>query len=532
MKKQLSLENSMIFSLSLGIVIVIITLIVARPEPEEFTQIYIEDFQTLPRFLEPNQTTSFNVTINNLERKNYTYNYTLNKELYKLNYCNIPKLYISDNKTHTYHLQPGQIIKEDKYELEFIYSPKTLYPKVFLELKDKYRITLDEKNNTITFTTLQDEVTTKHNLEPLKNKHVLLTYDKRNLKLYIDNKKVMDLNLGFDATSSYFDFGAEKATFYNVKTRQDEQATEYHIRNTDLEYSSTYLKKEDNEYNFTFNATDEFLMEHWGNTIININNMIIETDNLKLYYKKPFLHINNNSYRANLTEPAITVLNRTTDNPIYITTQTHQLKFNLGTEKVTDFNEILERFSQLNIPEEQIRQIYLDIKTRQERNMEFNMDYLIENHTRINTRLEFMNITIKKNRLEYNDETYPIDQRKEWNNLKIISKEGKTKLFNNGQKILDLNKTFNNTPQVKLNTTAITRNVVLRDGTYTENFDTKECPLNNYKNITEEGNITVPYTYNQTLPFNITIEEPYDYAKISFSIKNNTQDVHFWVMDI
>ncbi len=65
--------NAIIISLIIGIVIVIVTLVIARPEPESFTELYFNDHQNLPKYSQDSYNFSF--TIHNLENKDINYKY-------------------------------------------------------------------------------------------------------------------------------------------------------------------------------------------------------------------------------------------------------------------------------------------------------------------------------------------------------------------------------------------------------------------------------------------------------------------------
>src|SRR3989344_1068364 len=72
-----SIYNAIIISLVIGIIIVIITLVVFRPEKESFTEIYFEDHESLPRYTNSNDEYSFRFTINNLENQDFKYRYKI-----------------------------------------------------------------------------------------------------------------------------------------------------------------------------------------------------------------------------------------------------------------------------------------------------------------------------------------------------------------------------------------------------------------------------------------------------------------------
>lgn len=67
--------NAIIISLVIGIIIVTVTLVVARPEPESFTELYFNNHQDLPKY---NQDAyEFSFSIHNLENKDINYKYQI-----------------------------------------------------------------------------------------------------------------------------------------------------------------------------------------------------------------------------------------------------------------------------------------------------------------------------------------------------------------------------------------------------------------------------------------------------------------------
>ncbi|MFP4112319.1 MAG: hypothetical protein ACLFUO_04940 [Candidatus Woesearchaeota archaeon] len=555
-KFKLDLYNSMIISLILGIIIVITTLFLARPEPESFTELYINDFQNLPKFLSQNQNTNFSVTIHNLENNNFTYNYSLRKELYKVNYCNEPTLYMTDNKTKTYHLDPGQIIKEDYYELEFSYSPKTKDPVIRILFSDIYEIEIDERQNKTRIIKLNPlpknpEITeTEYEFMDFTNKNIMIIYDNPTLQLYINNELISETSIA-NATKGYFDFAQENglSTFYNVKTRQNNKITDYRIINSDVEYERKTIREDENKYSFDFDA-DDFLLETSipisinGTAEIRINDIIIPFENngnLKVFRKNNTLELyKNNQLKAEFFTDAqesvnVTIKEKNTRmRTVSVYTDNLHKSFYLGTEQPQSFDELIEEFSIINIPEEELRRIYLEILEDIERDITFSLNYLLEGENpEISIQLlDPFNITIRKGSLKINNNTYPITQNRDWNNFHLESREN-TIIYHNGDIIANLNTTFDYTPMVEYNSTgAITKNVYIRDGEYYERFDEETCNPEPYKVISENSTITIPHDYNETINYTVSIEDEYDYAKIAFSLDNLDQEVYFWVMDI
>ena len=69
------LYNSLIISLIIGIIIVLVTLILFKPEKENFTQLYFNDHQSLPEYSQNSYNLSF--TIDNHENQDYNYTYVI-----------------------------------------------------------------------------------------------------------------------------------------------------------------------------------------------------------------------------------------------------------------------------------------------------------------------------------------------------------------------------------------------------------------------------------------------------------------------
>jgi len=72
-----SIYNAIIISLIIGIIIVIATLIIARPEKETFTELYFENHENLPKYSNPDNYYSFKFTIHNVENKDFNYTYRI-----------------------------------------------------------------------------------------------------------------------------------------------------------------------------------------------------------------------------------------------------------------------------------------------------------------------------------------------------------------------------------------------------------------------------------------------------------------------
>jgi len=71
-----SIYNAIIVSLVIGIVIVVTTLVVARPEPERFTELYFNNHQDLDKYSRDGKH-EFSFTVHNLEGEDKDYEYEI-----------------------------------------------------------------------------------------------------------------------------------------------------------------------------------------------------------------------------------------------------------------------------------------------------------------------------------------------------------------------------------------------------------------------------------------------------------------------
>jgi len=98
------LYTAMIWALSIGIVVVIVTLFITRPAPESFTELYFNNHTTLPEYITLNTSYSYSFTLHNLENKNTTYNYTISTEYFDLDYtCEKPEIIFRARKFFKNH---------------------------------------------------------------------------------------------------------------------------------------------------------------------------------------------------------------------------------------------------------------------------------------------------------------------------------------------------------------------------------------------------------------------------------------------
>ncbi len=128
-----SIYNAIIIALVIGIIIVIITLIYFRPEPETFTELYFNDHQDLPKYSQNEYNFSF--TIANHENKDFEYTYRIN----------IDDIVIEENKVFIKNKENKTIEKtiqfniEDKSKIQVqVSTPKELL-EIHFWVKNSYK---------------------------------------------------------------------------------------------------------------------------------------------------------------------------------------------------------------------------------------------------------------------------------------------------------------------------------------------------------------------------------------------------------
>jgi hypothetical protein len=120
-----SLHHTLIWSLAIGIIIVIAALLLAKPYSENLTELYFNNHASLPEYSMVNSTERFSFTINNLENKDMTYTYSISAELYNMDYsCTRPEVYLESRQEseysgylENYYSIPTRIMTTDKPEL-------------------------------------------------------------------------------------------------------------------------------------------------------------------------------------------------------------------------------------------------------------------------------------------------------------------------------------------------------------------------------------------------------------------------------
>lgn len=98
-----SLYNALIITLVIGIIVVIATLLLTRPAPESFTELYFNNHLSLPEYVEENTQYNFSFSINNLENRDMGYDYVVSADLYDINYaCEQAELWLEQANVTDY----------------------------------------------------------------------------------------------------------------------------------------------------------------------------------------------------------------------------------------------------------------------------------------------------------------------------------------------------------------------------------------------------------------------------------------------
>jgi len=245
-----SIYNAIIASLIIGIIVVIITLIVARPEPESFTELYINEHKLLPKYVEDNKEYPFSFTIANHENQNKLYNYSIATNLYSINYgCEASRLYFEEKESEIYKTfikgnyetptrksetkDPALLIKNNKYEASFNYKTRAGAGQIVIIFKDqnnieKYAIAVSEESNNAFFMEFkEDKIHVRKKsieLETRKQHNIRISADQGKIKLYIDKNYIFQQETGspsgylsFETTNTYADITGFTLTKDNTK---------------------------------------------------------------------------------------------------------------------------------------------------------------------------------------------------------------------------------------------------------------------------------------------------------------------------
>jgi len=190
-----SLYNAIIIALIIGIIIVIVTLILARPEPEKFSELYFTDHKSLPKYVSRNTTYNASFLITNHELEPREYNVTITQTLYSLNLdCESPSMYFENMTASTE--EPSLYIKDDDYHLIFDYNVRSGDGNIILRLKDiegneMYSLSINNSlanlNGITAATNLKGD---RHRVEVISKKDSFDVFvDRKHIFYFIDEKK-------------------------------------------------------------------------------------------------------------------------------------------------------------------------------------------------------------------------------------------------------------------------------------------------------------------------------------------------------
>jgi len=253
-----SLYTAMIWALSIGIIIVIVTLILTRPAPESFTELYFNNHTILPEYVSQGTKYNYSFTMHNLENNATNYNYTISTELYQLDYsCENPDLYLETQGNDTIPTRYTEtndqalFIKEKDYNISFNYDIKTglkiiSYKLVGIDGNDKYEIRIDHQKNLAYF--IADKKIIVMNITSTTDSHKLsLQVSNLTTTLQIDDdifylSTPNDYTIGFprfETTNTY-------AEIYNFVIDRKSAKESVNLRIADSKYQEYSLIKNSN----------------------------------------------------------------------------------------------------------------------------------------------------------------------------------------------------------------------------------------------------------------------------------------------
>jgi len=258
-----SLYNAMIWALSIGIIIVIATLFLTKPPEESFTELYFNNHQNLPEYVELGKQYNYSFTISNLENKDTQYNYTLTADLYSLDYgCENPQLYLEQYNAskyeqsketiptrRAYSKEPSLLITEPEYGISVNYEIKSGQGQIVLGLmsiydKPKYAVIISQKDSKVYL--IAGNSTAYSATIPQKGRiHLRLTPE--NILLTLNNQDVISAKAPEDYTRGY-PFLETTSTYalltgtYIERGKEKEAVT---IEYADAQYKTETLRQEE-----------------------------------------------------------------------------------------------------------------------------------------------------------------------------------------------------------------------------------------------------------------------------------------------
>jgi len=342
------LYTAMIWALSIGIVVVIATLLLTRPAPESFTELYFNNHTMLPEYISLNVSYPYSFTIHNLENANTTYNYTVSTEYYDMDYsCEKPELYLEQSNSSRISTtnDPTLYIKESQYNISFNYEIKDGDGRIAFRLLDinnsgKYQVIIDQKRSKAYFIA-KDNVTAadiKSNLT-INSFRMLMT--KTNTTIIIDSQSFTiptpkDYTHGFiqletiDTYAEFTNFIIERKsikmpvaikiadsqyTVYKTENSNNSINTNTPINLTNYDIKATFRTVANNVMTLKLNnATTISYLKNSSQIVINDSNTLekyyvddskplkditatVTNDSIKIYYNDVFITVigNNNT---------------------------------------------------------------------------------------------------------------------------------------------------------------------------------------------------------------------------------------------
>jgi hypothetical protein len=219
------LYNVLIITLIIGIIIVVATLIIQRPAPEYFSEIYFESHLALPKFISPD--TSYNYTFTIANHGNSSRDYSINtiKSLYRFNYsCESPSMYFDEqalgegnySRKTAETKDPVALIREDNYAFSFDYRIRPnltgSFELINLTLRDiwgeeKYSIVIDETQKRALYIRQGGLLAeNKLNLSNATKRYVSFSATNKSLKLTIDGKTALEIKEPRDYSVGFMGF--------------------------------------------------------------------------------------------------------------------------------------------------------------------------------------------------------------------------------------------------------------------------------------------------------------------------------------
>lgn len=285
MEEDTSIYKAIIIALILGIIIVIITLIIARPKPETFTELYFNEHEELPKYIKLSKQYNYSFSLANHEKIQTQYNYTITRELYKFNYsCERPNLYLeetniseynkfvkkeSDVLTRTSKTNDQRLLVKDKeYSLSYNYIARDGIGQIVtrfndLEGNEKYALIINEDKQVAYFSRNYDINKSVYGEEliniqqgELHNVNIFVSYG--NIILKIDNQTIFNNSID-DYSVGFFTFETTKtyAEFSNIILNRPGQKQNINLIFADQKYTTAPLEEKKTDKTIQLYATNE-----------------------------------------------------------------------------------------------------------------------------------------------------------------------------------------------------------------------------------------------------------------------------------